>query len=133
MENKNIKDTIKGRRIYLSKINAKKIEKKTEPTPVELIQDSMYKILENKEENVTIQVNTKVYMKPEALFDIEIEHIIEYIFKDVISDMEIEESIDELLNPLGSEVSFIISAISKDMLNTRIILPPKINLNHSTV
>ena len=84
--------------------------------------------MENKEEMVAIKLITKFSIEPEALFSIELEHIIEYFLKSPISNDEIDRDIDFLLKPLASEVSFIFSVITKDMLNSRIVLPPILNL-----
>ncbi|NLJ57677.1 MAG: hypothetical protein GX339_02410 [Tissierellia bacterium] len=129
MKNKDIKDNIKLRRFYLRKIEATRIDKNPEQETLKMFQKAKYEILENKGEKVLIKLSTEIVVEPETLFSIKAEHIIEYILKGPVSNEEIEENIDILLSPLGSELSYIISTISKEMINTRIILPPKLDLD----
>lgn len=123
-----IANNIRRRVYYLNKIEANKINKKPEDDSVKIKQYADYEILENKEEMVAIKLITKFSIEPEALFSIELEHIIEYFLKSPISNDEIDRDINLLLKPLASEVSFIFSVITKDMLNSRIVLPPILNL-----
>ncbi|HHZ01978.1 MAG TPA: hypothetical protein GX396_03410 [Tissierellia bacterium] len=125
MKNKDIKDIVKSRRYYLNKIEAKRIDKKPDEA-IKMSQQTEYEIIENKDGKLSIKLNTKIFMEPESLFSIKTEHIIEYMLEEPISNEEVEKNIDILLNPLGGELSYIISTISKEMINTRIILPPKL-------
>lgn len=129
MENVNIMDKTKGRRYYLNKINAIKIDEKPEKNTVNISQDTEYKIIENSEKKLLIELKTKTFIEPESLFCIEMEYVIEYMLKDSISDKEIKENINTLLSPLGNEISFLISVLTSEMINSRVILPPAIVLN----
>ncbi len=128
MKNEDLIKKIRLRRMYLDKIEARRIDKKAEPSNIKLVQDSEYQILENSEEKTSIKLNTKIYVDPQALLDIEVDYMIEYMFKEFISDKEIHESIDVLISPIGNEISHIVSFITKEMFDNRVILPPRIIL-----
>lgn len=129
MKEDNIINNIKRRKYYLNMIHAKKIDEKPEYDSAKVLQKTEYEILENKDDKLSMKISTKIFMEPEAFFSIEMEHIIEYILKYPISNTEVEKAIDILVKPLGSEISFLVSSITKEMLNTRVILPPKLDFN----
>ena len=62
------------------------------------------------------------------MFYIEIEHVIECLLKESISDEQINDNINLLISPLGSEISFLVSILTKEMINSRVILPPVIEV-----
>lgn len=129
MKKVNIIDKTNGRRFYLNKIEARKIDKEPEQDIVDITQETEYEIIENNEKTLSIELKTKTFIEPEALFCIEMEHVIEYILKDTISEKDVRENINALLSPLGNEISFLISVLTREMINTRVILPPSIVLN----
>ncbi|MDD4779356.1 MAG: hypothetical protein PHT02_01945 [Tissierellia bacterium] len=129
MENVNIMDKTRGRRYYLNKIKAMRIDEKPEKNTVNISQDTEYEIIENNEKKLVIELKTKTFIEPEALFCIEMEYVIEYMLKDLIGDKEIKDNINTLLSPLGNEISFLISILTNEMINSRVILPPAIALN----
>ena len=130
MGNSNILSKTKRRRLYLNKVVANKIDKEPEDTTVNINQDTVCVILENTKEMLSIKVNTKIFIEPEVLFSIEIEHIMEFILREKITDEEIEKNIDEIVAPLGAEISYIIASLTKEMLGSHIILPPGIKVNN---
>lgn len=129
MSDKNILVKSKKRRSYLNKVDAIRMDKKPDGTTVKVNQETEYTILNNSKENISIKVNTKTFMEPEALFSIEIEHIIEFAVDEEITAEEINSNIEEIIAPLGAEVSYIIASITKEMIGSHIILPPVLNLN----
>jgi 5-methylcytosine-specific restriction endonuclease McrBC GTP-binding regulatory subunit McrB len=68
-------------------------------------------------------------VEPGVLFSIETEHIIEFMVGDEITVEEINSNIREIIAPLGAEVSYIVASITKEMIGSRMILPPILNLN----
>lgn len=129
MDDKNILTKSKKRKSYLNKIVATKINKIPEGTAVNVDQETKYKILNNSVESIVIEVNTKTFIKPEALFSIEIEHVIELIPTEEITDAEINSNIEEITAHLGAEVSYIIASITKEMIGSHMILPPVLTLS----
>lgn len=121
---KNIK-----RRSYLNEIRAIRIDKRPDETTVDVNQKTKYIISDNSEKNIVIKVNTETFLKPEALFSIEIEHVIELMVDREITDENIHNNIKEIIAPLGAEVSYIIASITKEMIGSHVILPPVLNLD----
>ena len=129
MDDKDILIKNKIGRIYLNKVVAIRIDKKPDDTAISVNQGTEYTILNNSKRGISIKVNTKTFMEPEVLFSIEIEHIIEFMVDGEITVEEINNNIEEIITPLGAEVSYIIASITKEMIGSRMILPPILNLN----
>jgi hypothetical protein len=129
MSNKDILTKIRNSSFYLDKITAKKINKKPDYTQVNINQHTVCTILEGSGDNLLIKVNIKTFLEPEALFSIEMEYIMEFEFKEEITDKEIKDNIDEIIAPLGRVSSYIIASITKEMLGSYMILPPIIKAN----
>ncbi|MDI9475520.1 MAG: hypothetical protein ACOX0L_00635 [Natronincolaceae bacterium] len=117
------------RRVYLNKVTAVRMDKKLDDTAVSVNQETKYKVLNNPEGGISISVNTKTFVEPGVLFSIETEHIIEFMVGDEITVEEINSNIREIIAPLGAEVSYIVASITKEMIGSRMILPPILNLN----
>lgn len=129
MSNKDIFTKIKNVGFYLNKISAKKINKEPADNTIDMDQDAVCTILENSKNNLSIKVNTKTSLKPEALFSVEMEYIMELEFNEEMTEKEIEDNINEIVTPLGAVSSYIIASITKEMLGSHIILPPTINVS----
>lgn len=129
MVDKNILTKNIKRRSYLNEIRAIRIDKRPDETTVDVNQKTKYIISDNSEKNIVIKVNTETFLKPEALFSIEIEHVIELMVDREITDENIHNNIKEIIAPLGAEVSYIIASITKEMIGSHVILPPVLNLD----
>lgn len=115
---------------YINKISANKIDKKPEDNTINLNQISDYQIIENSKELLIIKVINKINLEPEALFSMDIEYIMEFELKEEIKEEYIKANIDNIIRPLGPEISFMIATITKEMIGSRIILPPAISINN---
>lgn len=128
MVSKDIEEPIKARRYYLKKIIANKIEKRPDTKEIKIAQEIKHSILNNNNEHLTININIKTFLEPEALFSIELEYIIEFKLNNALRNDEVKKNINKLISPLGQEVSYTISSITKEMLGTPIVLPPKLKI-----
>lgn len=128
MSDKNILSKVKNREFYLNKLVANRIEKQPKDNKINISQDVFCTILEKTKERLTLKVNARVFVVPEAFFSIETEHVLEVVFREETTDEEIESTIDEIIAPLGTEISFIIASLTKKMFGAHIILPPRIKV-----
>lgn len=119
----------KSRGAYLNKVIAVRMDRKLDETAASVNQETKYEVLNNPKEGISIRVNTKTFVEPGALFSIEIEHIIELMADEEITVGEINNNIEKIIAPLGAEVSYIVASITKEMIGSRMILPPILNLN----
>lgn len=121
---------------YLEKISNKdfllrsiKVNRILEEESVEDIEYSInakYKILENKNGDITLRVLVSAGFIPDMMFKAELEFNV-YINMEIdIADKEIDKNIEELLYFLGSEVSYLLATITKSMGGSALILPPTI-------
>ncbi|NLY17797.1 MAG: hypothetical protein GX045_02310 [Clostridiaceae bacterium] len=123
-----IKNKIKTSKFYVNKVTAEKINKGHSDEPLSINQEAVCTILENSNDYLSIKVNNKISFKPEALFSVEIEHIMEFKLKDKMTDKEIKDNINEIVIPLGGVSSYIVSSITKEMIGSHLILPPTIEI-----
>ncbi|MFU0799130.1 MAG: DUF2294 domain-containing protein [Xylanivirga thermophila] len=129
MEDTNILKKIQARKFYLKKITADKIEKDPIDKTTKIKQEVKCSILENTKENLSLKVNTKTFVDPEALFSIELEYIMHFKLKEEITDEEVENNINELISFLGQEISYVIASITKKMIGVHVILPPGLEID----
>lgn len=129
MGEKDIFVRVKKKRSYLNKIIATKIDKKPSDVTVDVNHETKYVILNNTKESLVIRVDTRISVEPEALFSIELEHIIEFMLNEEITNEEIENNIEKIIGSLGTEISYIVASITKEMIGSHMILPPVININ----
>lgn len=131
MSNKKIvklNERITDRDITLTKITAVNLIGKTVENG-EAIEDNWkyhYKVLKNSDEELIIKFNADLSFKPESLFDIKLDFVINYKLKEKIIDKEIEENIIDLLSMSVNQVSYIVSFISDRMFDIPYIIPPYI-------
>jgi len=129
MEDKNILSKLRKREFRLNKIVANRIDKEPKDKIINIDQNIECKILKKTKENLSAKVDIKVFVDPEALFAVDLEYKVEVMFKEEVTDEEIESNIDEIIAPLGPEVSYIIASLTKKMFGGYIILPPKIKVD----
>ncbi|MGB9975806.1 hypothetical protein [Thermovenabulum sp.] len=129
MSKSDIFHKIKRKRFYLNKINAIKINKEPSDNTISINQDASYSILEKSKDRLSVKVNTKFFVEPEALFSIELEYIIEFELNEEITDKEIEDNINEMITPVGGVSSYIVASITKEMLGSYLILPPTLKVS----
>lgn len=128
MPNKDILKKVKIKRFFLNKIKGNRLDIKPEDETIDISEETNFEIIENNNEYLYLKVTTKIFIEPEALFSIEMEHIIEYRILEKITNEEIDDNIEELLFPLASEVSYIISFMTEKLIGTHIVLPPTLNI-----
>jgi flagellar basal body P-ring protein FlgI len=117
------------REFRLNKIIADRIDKTPKDKKINIHQNVECTILKMTKENLSVKVNTRVFVDPEALFSMEIEHVIEVTFREEITNEEIENNISEIIAPLGTEISYIIASVTKKMFGMHLILPPGIKVD----
>jgi hypothetical protein len=93
--------------------NAEKIEKKPSSTKFTITRVDKYEILEIKENAFSLKLNSSIFIDPEALFRVNLEHQIKYEFTHEIDTKFIENNLEEIFHPVGSEVSYITSTLTK--------------------
>ena len=128
MKNDSISENIKSSRFYLNKIVANRIKEEPVKKRYNILQKVYYEILKKEKDNITIKVITETFVEPDELFHIKLEHIVDYMLKKEMSDIEVKENINKLLSPLGPEVSYIVSSITKKMLGVHLVLPPHLKI-----
>ena len=128
MSDKNIFENISARRFYLNEIVANTIKEDPVEKRYNITQKVNYDILKNTKDHLSIKVTTETFVDPEDLFYIKLEHIADFKLKKEISNKEVETNINELISPLGEEVSYIVASITKKMIGVHLILPPGLKI-----
>lgn len=129
MQDKSILGKIKSRWYHLNNVVAKNIDKTPEGSTIDIGQNTECSILKNTEDYLSIKVNIQVFVKPEALFSMDLEYIIEFELEEKITDGEIDDNIDILISPLEQETSYLIATLTKYIIGTYIILPPQLEVS----
>jgi len=128
MNNRNFLSKIAKREFRLTKILADRVDNIPKNTNVKINQEVTCEVLERNKDGFTAKVNVKVFIDPEDLFSMEIEHEMRVVFNEEVADEEIDNYINDIIAALGPEVSYIIASITKKMFGTHMILPPVIKV-----
>lgn len=64
---------------------------------------------------------------PKSLFQVKIIHEIRFSYEKEISGKELFRNSPELSQNLGTQISHLVSIITKELIGTNIILPPNMN------
>lgn len=124
---KKILDSINDRTLILRSIKVDEVVAKNDGEhDIEYNLDFEYKIVENKNGIVNLKVKSEAYFEPEMVLKALMEFNLYYDIDGEVSDDEIYGNIEELLSPIGSEVSCLLALITKSMSGTPLILPPVI-------
>ena len=121
-------DNVKKFEVTLCKANAERIEKDPSGTRLTVKREDKYEILDLKENTFSLRLNSKVFVEPEALFCIYLEYRINYEFSHKVDTKFIEKNIEEILHPVGSEVSYVTSTLTKFLTDNYFIMPPTITI-----
>ena len=121
-------NNVKKFEITLCKVNAEKIEKNPSGTRLTVTREYKYEILDLKENTFSLKLNSKVSVEPEALFCIYLEYRINYEFTHKVDTKFIKKNVEEILRPVGSEVSYVMSTSTKFLTNNYFIMPPTITI-----
>lgn len=119
-------DMIQSMQKAMLKMHAEKIEKIPDSTEISVIRKDSWELIEVDNTKCSLKLCSKVGLKPESLFSLYIEYAIQYEFKQKIDKKFINKNVEQLLHPLGSEISYIIGSITKFIFNDYLILPPAI-------
>jgi|SRR5665647_703036 len=122
------RENIKKYQTSLCKINAEKIDRDPDGDRLSIKREDKYEIKDLNNNIFTLRLFSKVYAEPEALFCIYLEYEINYEFTHEVDKKFIKKNIDELLHPLGSDVSYLTSTLSKMLTNSYFIMPPSITI-----
>lgn len=128
MKKKFSMENLKRTSMILKNVSAERID--ALPGESFLIKRSdKYEILELKENAVTLKLISRVSMEPESLFEICLEYKASLEFKHKIDKSFIEKNIDDMLQPLGSDISYMISTLTKLLVDEYIIMPPIVSID----
>ena len=119
---KNIKKYVAS----ICKINAEKIEGDLNGQGLAIKREETYEIEKIKDKSFNLRFLCKVYIDPEALFCADLEYEVYYEFTHNVDKNFIDDNIDVLLRPLGNEVSYFTSTLSKMFTNVYFVTPPVI-------
>lgn len=129
MENKFSPENIKKATINLIKVHAEKIETELQNIEFTIKRLDKYEILEMRPNGVSLKFTSEVSVEPEALFTIDFEYKAVFEFNHKIDAKFVESNINDMLQPIGNETSYIISTMTKLMNDTYIIIPPIVSIS----
>lgn len=129
MENKFSPENIKKANINLIKVHAEKIETELQNIEFTIKRSDKYEILEMRPNGVSLKFTSEVSVEPEALFTIAFEYKAVFEFNHKIDAKFVENNINDMLQPIGNETSYIISTMTKLMNDTYIIIPPIVSIS----
>ena len=129
MENRFSPENIKKATINLIKVHAEKIETELQNIEFTIKRSDKYEILEMRPNGVSLKFTSEVSVEPEALFTITFEYKAVFEFNHKIDAKFVESNINDMLQPIGNETSYIISTMTKLMNDTYIIIPPIVSIS----
>lgn len=129
MENRFSPENIKKATINLIKVHAEKIETELQNMEFTIKRLDKYEILEMRSNGVSLKFTSEVSVEPEALFTITFEYKAVFEFNHKIDAKFVESNINDMLQPIGNETSYIISTMTKLMNDTYIIIPPIVSIS----
>ncbi|EEH97398.1 hypothetical protein CSBG_01024 [Clostridium sp. 7_2_43FAA] len=118
---------LEDRKIFLRKIKFRDIITDTD-ADINYKLNMQYKIVENKNGVVNIKVKVYSLFVPEFLFKSSMDFNVVLEFEKEVENEDIISNIEELMDPVASEVSYLLGTITKSMNNNiPLILPPVID------
>lgn len=117
---------VKKLEIVLCKVNAERIEKTPPEIDLAIKREDNYSILDQKEDSFSLKLNSEIFVEPEALFYICLEYRINYELSHKVTKEFIENNIEIILQPAGSEISYMISTLTKFFTHNYFVMPPTI-------
>lgn len=123
---KRIINYLENKEIILKKIEAENLTNISFDITnnTEFITDYKYNVTEVRNNVAMIELIANIGFTPKAIFDIKIELIGKFEFKEAIDEKVVRDNIKELVNFIAQEVSFITSFITDRMLKQPYVLPP---------
>ncbi|ORX22539.1 hypothetical protein BVF91_11015 [Thermoanaerobacterium sp. PSU-2] len=95
------------------------------------VEEFEYEILHVDDNYAEIKLISQIGFEPKTIFNIEIELIGKFNFKQTITIKKIEENIIDILNFMADKMSFIVSFITNEMLKQPYVLPPIVKLKNN--
>jgi len=129
MKRKFDRNNIKKMYFHLYKVNAEKIDKEPNGEGVYIHRSDKYEILDLNDYTFSLKIISKVFIEPEALFCINLEYKANFELSHKVDEAFIKKNANELLNPIGSEMSYIISTLTKAITDSYFIMPPMISID----
>lgn len=115
------------RKIFLRKINVEEIINNFDEEDVNYKLNVAYKIVENNDGVVNIKVKVNSNFIPDFLFKAAMDFNVIVEYEKKVDNKDIIENIGDIIYPIGSEVSYLLSTITKSMSDMPLILPPVID------
>lgn len=131
MKKKFNSESIKKSQFVLQKISAERIDALPNTEGFTIKRSDKFEILALNSNNVTLKLISKVYVDPEAMFFICFEYKASFEFDHKIDKSFIDKNIDEILLPLGSEMSYTTSTLTKLLVDHYFIMPPIIAIDEA--
>lgn len=113
--------------LFMESMNIEKIINDIKPDDVEYELNVRYYLDEFDENKALLKVICDSGFKPNLMFraNFKFNAIVEFE-KEVTSD-DIDSNIDEIVDSIGSEISYLIATLTKSMGGSSLIVPPIIN------
>jgi hypothetical protein len=123
---KDIIENIVNTNIRLNKVNAEKFPDVSADTDINVRTKEIFKYeIVSVENNIAvIKFISQIGFDPQIFFNIELELIGEFYFKEAITKEKVEKNIKSILNFMANRVSFIVSFITREILDQPYIIPP---------
>ncbi|MBT1278940.1 hypothetical protein VTU32_06465 [Thermoanaerobacter sp. CM-CNRG TB177] len=123
---KDIIENIVNTNIRLNKVNAEKFPDVSADTDINVRTKEIFKYeIVSVENNIAvIKLISQIGFDPQIFFNIELELIGEFYFKEAITKEKVEKNIKSILNFMANRVSFIVSFITREILDQPYIIPP---------
>jgi len=119
---KDIIENIVNTNIRLNKVNAEKFPDVSADTDINVRTKEIFKYeIVSVENNIAvIKLISQIGFDPQIFFNIELELIGEFYFKEAITKEKVEKNIKSILNFMANRVSFI----TREILDQPYIIPP---------
>ena len=121
-------DNIIRTQITLNSVSAERIDANDGESFV-IKRSDKYEILDLNEKTVSLKLIAKVFAEPEILFKICLEYKASFEFNHKIDKAFVEKNIDDILLPLGSDISYTISTLTKMLVDEYFIMPPIVSID----
>lgn len=125
---------IKKLQVRLEECKGKLLEQSPDPSkPLDIHVDHYYSFQQMEEETAALyRLHTKVSPRPEALFVIEIDQSIHAVFGEALPMDQVDKMAYDLCSQGASALSLLVGNLSKELIDTAIIIPPQLNKNSFT-
>lgn len=122
-----MKNNVVNTELFMNSMNIEKIVNEVKVSEINYELNIKYYIDEFEEEKVLLKVICDSGFKPNLMFRASLNFDVVVEFEKEVALEDVESNIEDILDSMGSEISYLIAALTRSMGGSSLIVPPIVN------